>query len=84
MIDEHEQFSQENDSDVLDRYNISAGQKFEHHEIAAYGNLTSMAEKLGYDEAADMLEETLREEQAALEDLSEAAEQFDQHQMAAG
>lgn len=83
LIDEHEQFARENDGSVLDRYNISAGQKTEHHEIAAYGNLTSMAGKLGFDEAADLLEETLREEEAALDKLSRAAEQFDERQVAA-
>src|SRR6056297_3698737 len=36
MIEEHEQFAAENDGEVLDRYNISAGQKTEHYEIAAY------------------------------------------------
>jgi ferritin-like metal-binding protein YciE len=80
LIAEHEQFVQENrdDADVLDRYNIAVGQKTEHHEIAAYGNLTSLAGKLGYDEAADLLEETLREEEEALDELSEVGEQFDQ------
>ena len=78
LIDEHEQFAQENDGGVLDRYNISVGQKTEHYEIAAYGNLASLAGKLGHDEAADLLEETLREEQEALEEVTEAGEQFDQ------
>ena len=59
--------------DVLDRYNVSAGQKTEHYEIAAYGNVTSLAEELGYSEAADLLEENLCEEQDALEELSEVA-----------
>ena len=81
LIDEHEQFAQENDGEVLDRYNIAAGQKTEHYEIAAYGNVTSLAGKLGYDEAADLLEETLREEENALDELSQAGEQFDQQQV---
>ena len=62
--------------DVLDRYNIAAGQKTEHYEIAAYGNVTSLAGKLGEDEAADLLEETLREEEDALDELSQVGEQF--------
>ncbi len=78
LIDEHEQFAQDNDGDVLDRYNISAGQKTEHYEIAAYGNVTSLAEELDYSEAADLLEENLREEQDALEELTQVGEQFDQ------
>jgi len=83
LIDEHEQFAGENDGDVLDRYNMSVGQKTEHHEIAAYGNVTSLAGKLGHDEAADLLEESLREEEEALEELSEISESFDQQQLAA-
>jgi ferritin-like metal-binding protein YciE len=83
LIDEHEQFAGENDGEVLDRYNIAAGQKTEHYEIAAYGNVTSLAGKLGHEEAADLLEETLREEKDALEELSQAGEQFDQQQAAA-
>lgn len=82
LIDEHEQFAQENDGDILDRYNIAAGQKTEHYEIAAYGNLTSLAGRLGYDEAADLLEETLREEESALDEFSQAGEQFDERQVA--
>jgi hypothetical protein len=34
MIDEHDDFAEDNDGEVLDRYNISAGQKIEHYEIA--------------------------------------------------
>ena len=82
LIDEHEQFAAENDGGVLDRYNIAAGQKTEHYEIAAYGNVTSLAGKLGHDEAADLLEETLREEENALEELSQVGEQFDEQQVA--
>ncbi|QLG27855.1 DUF892 family protein [Halorarum halophilum] len=78
LISEHEQFAGENEGEVLDRYNIAVGQKTEHYEIAAYGNVTSLAGKLGHDEAADLLEQTLREEEEALEELSQAGEQFDQ------
>ena len=82
LIDEHEQFAAENDGEVLDRYNIVAGQKTEHYETAAYGNVTSLAGKLGYDEAADILEESLREEEQALDDLSEIGETFDREHVA--
>ena len=82
MIEEHEEFAGENEGEILDRYNIAAGQKTEHYEIAAYGNLTSLAGKLGHDQAADLLEETLREEEEALDELSQAGEQFDRQQVA--
>ncbi len=38
-IDEHESFAQDNEGEVLDRYNLAVAQKTEHYEIAAYGNL---------------------------------------------
>lgn len=82
LIDEHEQFAQENEGDVLDRYNMELGQKTEHYEIASYGSLTSLAEKTGHDEAADILAETLREEEQALEKVTQASEQFDQQVIA--
>ncbi|MFC7203192.1 ferritin-like domain-containing protein [Haloferax namakaokahaiae] len=82
MISEHREFARENSGEVLDRFNMATGQKTEHYEIAAYGNLTSLAGKLGYDEAADLLEETLREEEQALETVSRGSEQFDQQEVA--
>jgi ferritin-like metal-binding protein YciE len=66
---------------VLDRYNIAAGHKTEHYEIAAYGTLTSLAGKLGQDEVANLLEGTLSEEEQALDELSQAGEQFDERQV---
>jgi ferritin-like metal-binding protein YciE len=78
LIEEHEAFAEENDGETLDRYNGAIGQKTEHYEIAAYGNLVSLAGKLGHDEAADLLEETLREEEEALDEVTQASEQFDQ------
>ena len=82
LIEEHEQFAGENDGEVLDRYNIAVGQKTEHYEIAAYGNVTSLAGKLGYDEASDLLEETLREEEEALDELSQVGAEFDRQRIA--
>ena len=82
MIEEHDQFAQDNEGEVLDRYNMAVGQKTEHYEIAAYGNLTSLAGKLGYDDAADLLEETLREEEDALDEVTKVSEQYDQQEIA--
>ncbi|WP_435926819.1 ferritin-like domain-containing protein [Dryocola sp. BD613] len=41
---------------------IGAAQKVEHYEIASYGTLSTLAQKLGYKEAAKLLEQTLNEE----------------------
>lgn len=52
---------------------ISAAQKVEHYEIATYGTLRQFAETLGLTEVVSLLEETLDEEKAADEKLSEVA-----------
>jgi len=52
---------------------ISAAQKIEHYEIASYGTLRQFAETLDLTEAVDLLEETLEEEKAADEKLTEVA-----------
>lgn len=53
---------------------ISAGQKVEHYEIASYGTLCQFAATLGLDDAKEILGETLSEEKAADEKLTEVAE----------
>jgi ferritin-like metal-binding protein YciE len=83
LIEEHDSFAEENDGDVLDRYNIEAGQKTEHYEIAAYGSLTSLAGRLGHEDAAEKLEESLREEEEALDELSQVGDDFDESTVAA-
>lgn len=52
---------------------IAAAQKVEHYEIASYGTLRQFAETLGLSEATGLLGETLGEERAADEKLSEVA-----------
>ena len=61
-------------SPVRDAGLIAAAQKVEHYEIAAYGTVRSMAEMLGQEDAAELLEETLEEEKEADENLTEIAE----------
>ncbi len=53
---------------------IAAAQKVEHYEIATYGSLVSWARLLEEEEAADLLEQTLDEEKATDEKLTETAE----------
>ncbi|QFU82403.1 ferritin-like domain-containing protein [Natronorubrum aibiense] len=78
LIEEYEEFTSEDPSpDILDYYNMAAAEKTEHYEIAAYGNLIPIADQLGMDEAADLLEENLREEQDALDELKELTEEFE-------
>jgi ferritin-like metal-binding protein YciE len=53
---------------------ISAAQKIEHYEIASYGTLRTLANVLGYKEAAELLEATLEEEKTADGMLTQIAE----------
>jgi ferritin-like metal-binding protein YciE len=52
---------------------ISAAQKIEHYEIASYGTLRTLAGVLGYDDAVELLEATLKEEKNADSMLTEIA-----------
>ena len=61
-------------SPVRDAAIIGAAQKVEHYEISAYGTLRTMAEMLGQQDAAELLEETLEEEKATDDTLTEIAE----------
>jgi ferritin-like metal-binding protein YciE len=61
--------------EALDAGLIAAAQAVEHYEITRYGTLLAWAKQLGMDEAADLLEETLVEEENTDEILSELAEE---------
>ena len=52
---------------------IGAAQKVEHYEIASYGTVRALAEQLGHDDAARLLGQTLDEESAANEKLTQIA-----------
>ena len=53
---------------------ISAAQRVEHYEIAAYGSVRTYADLLGYSEAADLLQATLDEEGETDKKLTQLAE----------
>ena len=61
-------------SPALDAALVAAAQAVEHYEIARYRALCSWAMVLGMTDAADLLDETLAEETATDEALSELAE----------
>lgn len=60
---------------VRDAGLIGAAQKVEHYEIATYGTLSALATKLGYTEAAQLLNETLQEEKDTDDKLTTIAQQ---------
>jgi len=62
------------DESVLDAALISAAQRVEHYEMAAYGCLRSYAELLGHNDIVRLLEQTLQEEEAADDTLTELAD----------
>jgi ferritin-like metal-binding protein YciE len=59
---------------VRDAGIIAATQRIEHYEIAGYGTARCLAETLGLDEVAELLEQTLQEEKSADQGLTELAE----------
>lgn len=59
---------------TMDAAIISAAQKVEHYEIASYGTVRTLAQTIGNNEVADLLDETLEEEKDADRLLTEIAE----------
>ena len=69
-----ELISEKPEPDVLDAGLISKAQHVEHYEMAGYGTVRAWAQQLGYDQHAELLQETLNEEVEADKRLSELAE----------
>ena len=61
-------------SPALDAGLVSAAQAVEHYEIARYGTLRTWAEELGLNQAKDLLQQTLDQEEATDQALTELAE----------
>jgi ferritin-like metal-binding protein YciE len=75
LIEEgNELLKEDAEPDVLDAGLIAAAQKVEHYEIASYGTARTWAQRLGYDKAARLLQQTLDEESMANEKLTKIAE----------
>jgi ferritin-like metal-binding protein YciE len=66
--------SQDGEPTVLDAALIAAAQRVEHYEMAGYGCVRTFARLLGYEDAAELLQQTLDEEGAADKKLTEIAE----------
>jgi len=75
LIEEGQEIlSADGDAAAKDAAIIGAAQKIEHYEIAGYGTARTFAELLDEADAARLLQETLDEEEAADERLTEVAE----------
>lgn len=70
LIAEKKLFAKEKpSSDILNIYNVGAGQKSERYEITHYEGMIELAGMLGYTDAVSKLKENLAEEEAALKTL---------------
>ena len=69
-----EMMEEDMEPEVLDAALISAAQRVEHYEIAAYGTLRTYARQLGFDNHAELLQQTLDEEGEADKLLTQIAE----------
>ena len=77
LIEEgQEVMDEDTDGLLMDHAIIGAAQRVEHYEMAAYGTARTMAQQLGNQKAAELLEETLNEEKETDEKLTQVAEQL--------
>ena len=75
ILDEGAQLLKETSAgDIRDVALISAAQRVEHYEMAAYGAVRTYAEKLDRKDIAELLQATLEEEKAADKKLTEIAQ----------
>jgi ferritin-like metal-binding protein YciE len=75
LLDEGKEIMNEyKGSPALDAGLLAAAQAVEHYEISRYGTLCTWAEELGHNDSAELLKETLEEEKATDETLTELAE----------
>lgn len=62
------------DSDVLDAALIAAAQRVEHYEMAGYGTVCAFAKTLDHSDQADLLKQTLDNEEQTDQKLTDLAE----------
>ncbi|MCU1243608.1 MAG: hypothetical protein JWO71_4334 [Candidatus Acidoferrum typicum] len=72
------------EGEVMDAALISAAQRVEHYEIAAYGCVRTWADLLGESEASSLLDKTLEEEKETDEKLTQLAEEINVQAKEAG
>jgi len=85
LIEEGKEALEESmEDDVRDAAIIAAAQRVEHYEMAGYGCARTFAEQLGHHDAAQLLQQTLEEEKAADEKLTQIAMQNVNQEAAVG
>jgi ferritin-like metal-binding protein YciE len=81
LIKEKKSFAKEKPSeDILGFYTLHAAQKVERYEITAYEGLIEAAQHMGMDEAADLLQQNLDEEERTLDLLKQLASDYEVEQ----
>src|SRR5579884_3430018 len=76
VAEAQEQINEDMPEELLDVALIAAAQKVEHYEMASYGTVRTLAQTLGHKEAAQLLEQTLREEEEADKKLTTIAKKY--------
>ena len=71
-----ETMSENATEEVMDAALIAASQRIEHYEISGYGTAAHFAERLGHTEAAELLRQTLEEEQLTDTKLNDLAKNY--------
>jgi ferritin-like metal-binding protein YciE len=79
-----ETLKEDYEDDVKDAAIIGAAQRVEHYEMAGYGTVKALAELLGENEHVSLLEQTLEEEKAANEKLTELSEEINSQAVGSG
>lgn len=69
-----EVISAKGDPAVKDAALIAAAQRVEHYEISGYGTARTFAQRIGRDDVAQLLQQTLKEEEATDKKLTQLAE----------
>jgi ferritin-like metal-binding protein YciE len=75
LVKEGEEFIHaKGEPEVRDAGLIGAAQRVEHYEMAGYGTAKTLAQRLGFQDIAKILESTLNEEKAADQKLTSVAQ----------
>ena len=69
---EHEELKSEVPTDLVEVVDLGAAARTEHYEIAAYDGLIKMARSLGETNVIDLLDENLKQEKEALNEVQKA------------
>jgi len=78
-----EMLEEDMEEGVMDAAIAASGRKIEHYEIVSYEGLRAVAEQLGMNEVAELLGETLEEEQQTDQQLNEICQQAVQEAVSA-